>query len=1466
MRTFVETIRRVHPEFHGLESCNAMCNDSDRNVDYVVYTLDGNCMVAAFGLEDGSPAENAKILLWTVDVSEACPSEPTGKDAHCVNVTYVPAVEGLVVCLKSSDIVLVNVQDAEAEHVGCFESELYGAAWSNDREVLALVLGQQRADVQVTLMNSEFVPLVATYLTGPDAPEPEVTSVSVGWGKEETQFKGSGARAEERKAGGTNAIAERVRKDTLAKIHTTHRTQDPRAYIAWRGDDEYFAVNAVDEHEAEGKAFERHVRIFNREGQLHSLGVEVLGLEGPITWRPDGRMLAAVQRLPHRYDIIFFERNGLRHNEFSLIHTDAKSKDVKGGGHIVSQAAGSTDVWDVVSITFNESSDALGIHMQNRLQTHSLLQVWKMSNYKWDCQQEYKDVGTWCWVPNISPLRLHYCNRKDGRLTESQLAWDMLCDLGMSQVNMLKPSANVAVLDGRLIRVTPFDRCVIPPPMSRVTVDTKLVLGEGCVNYVTFDVTGRIMAALVGDTHLRVYGTTDQWETYSETLSVDLRECIDDKDVNADGQVAHVRQACLVGAPGWDAPIALAVIWSVASEDFSLSADRYLLVFALFGKQPNLTGKVRLQPGVEVRRMARAADDETSLLLQCNTGIRVIDLNQAPQDIKVVDTYPMNFHSGVVTHFAGRMRPNPIIMTLTNQGKLYCNMRSVRSDVTSFGFHDIGVLATTHAHQLVVLSPRELLLGIGTGSKLDIGRTIENGGKIVCVPGKSTMCILQMPRGNLESIHPRLMVLNRIREAIQAVRYDAAFKLMRRHRIDTNLLYDLNPEQFIAKTETVMKQLLQVQYASASSVYGFDPINLFLTALKPEDVSVTMYGDIITALIEGNSVTPASTVGHQKKGGASSKPIRKEPKSVTAICNAIREALETLGGSKHGMAIVATYARSQPPQLEEALLYIEKWRSAEADADDGEENSSRPSHEAILDFLCFLSDVNVLFDTALGMYNFDLALMVAEKSQKDPGEYLPFLKELNALPEQQKKFRIDRHLGRWTKALKTMKGCEPGFYDELVSVIKSRRLYEDAINILVGDSPDLDKRIYVAYAEALDSMKSSTGGTDEGAKLGAALYFEKAGDFTAAFECYSNALCWRDVDRLARREPELQQRHSETLRQIAVRMGERVQWIEAAQVYFVGIGMEEGLEDGVQCLVNGSHWRSAMSLCEREKRTDLISTEIRPAVEEAFESLDRYLDNSLEKIDMYTDRLEVVRRSKAEKEKREAEALRLMDADEIGGDDAEYFGDDLYSDAGSTVASSQSSRRSRSSKTSKSSTSTRSSKNRRKLERKQRSLKKGSQYEEEALMQEVSNHITECDTQRESVRDLLEIGMRLNMLPEVTQLRTKYQHILQVCDQARTAAFSNHRLPENISILPAKSGADEAFVRTAVVGFVLGPTSSPQGLLATAAQKALKQGATRSSDPDVELTDLEGEKQQPLFLPTFRPNVAWDWIPRILPK
>lgn len=41
-------------------------------------------------------------------------------------------------------------------------------------------------------------------------------------------------------------------------------------------------------------------------------------IHDPLFFRPSGNLIVSSQRLPHRHDIVFLERNGLRHGEFTL--------------------------------------------------------------------------------------------------------------------------------------------------------------------------------------------------------------------------------------------------------------------------------------------------------------------------------------------------------------------------------------------------------------------------------------------------------------------------------------------------------------------------------------------------------------------------------------------------------------------------------------------------------------------------------------------------------------------------------------------------------------------------------------------------------------------------------------------------------------------------------------------------------------------------------------------------------------------------------------------------------------------------------------------------------------------------------------------------------------------------------------------------------------------------------------------
>lgn len=91
---------------------------------------------------------------------------------------------------------------------------------------------------------------------------------------------------------------------------------------------------------------------------------------------------------------------------------------------------------------------------------------------------------------------------------------------------------------------------------------------------------------------------------------------------------------------------------------------------------------------------------------------------------------------------------------------------------------------------------------------------------VTAIPTRMSL-VLQMPRGNLETIYPRAMVLAGIRQRIEQKNYASAFATCRTQRVDMNILFDHRPEQFFENVGLFLEQVK-------------DPANidLFLSSLK----------------------------------------------------------------------------------------------------------------------------------------------------------------------------------------------------------------------------------------------------------------------------------------------------------------------------------------------------------------------------------------------------------------------------------------------------------------------------------------------------------------------------------------------------------------------------------------------------------------------------------------------------------
>lgn len=255
----------------------------------------------------------------------------------------------MITCLvlAGGDIVVVSYEPQSAkdriEIIGSVEEGITGARWSPDEDILAITT---KANT-VVFMSRSFE--VITDITMSSENLKASNHVSVGWGKKETQFKGKGAKALR-----DPTMPERIQEGVLSP-HDSGRTN-----ISWRGDGAYVAVSVV---HADAR---RLIRVYSREGVLDSVSEPVDGLEGALSWRPAGNLIAAIQRSSDHINVVFFERNGLRHGGFRL---RLSPEEVNTAGKNI-------------QLSWNNDSTVLAVILDDSVQ------LWTMGNYHWYLKQE----------------------------------------------------------------------------------------------------------------------------------------------------------------------------------------------------------------------------------------------------------------------------------------------------------------------------------------------------------------------------------------------------------------------------------------------------------------------------------------------------------------------------------------------------------------------------------------------------------------------------------------------------------------------------------------------------------------------------------------------------------------------------------------------------------------------------------------------------------------------------------------------------------------------------------------------------------------------------------------------------------------------------------------------------------------------------------------------------------------------
>ncbi|KAH0907402.1 hypothetical protein HID58_039229 [Brassica napus] len=960
--------------------------------------------------------------------------------------------------------------------------------------------------------------------------------------------------------------------------------------ISWRGDGKYFATMG---EVFESGSMHKKIKIWeNDSGALQSSSEAKDFMKGILEWMPSGAKIAAVYKKKSDDgcpSIAFFERNGLERSSFSI--------GEPGDANVAFE-----------SLKWNSASDLLAGVVSCK--THDAVRVWYFSNNHWYLKQEIRyprEAGVMVMWDPTKPTQL-ICWTLAGQVTVCNFMW----------VTAVMEDSTAFVVDNNKILVTPLSLSLMPPPMYLFSLSFSSAVKD--IAYYSRN-SKSCLAVFLSDGNLSFveFPARDTWEDLEgRDFNAEISEC-----KTALGYVTHLL---------WlDVHSLLCVSAYGSSQNKCLSSG---------SSETELHGSY-LQEVEVVCHEDHVPDQVTS------SGFGASVTSQTPLESPVMalawnpskrDSAFVEFEGGKVLSYASRSgfmetRINdnsisfpsacpwvkvaqvdagglqkPLVCGLDDMGRLYINGKSLCNNCSSFSFYsELDNEVVTH---LIILTKQDFLFIIDTedvlqGGEVALGNVYfvidgrkrdeevmsyvnvwEKGAKVIGVlNGDEAAVILKTIRGNLECIYPRKLVLSSITNALAQQRFKDALNLVRRHRIDFNVIVDLYGWQ----------AFLQSAVEFVEQVNNLNHVTEFVCAMKNEDVTETLY----------------KTFSFSKKRDKVLQAKDLSGNKVSSVLQAIRKALEEHipESPSRELCILTTLARSDPPAIEESLMRIKSVREMElqnSSSDDNSSKKSRPSAEEALKHLLWLLDSEAVFEAALGLYDLNLAAIVALNSQRDPKEFLPYLQELERMSEPLMHFNIDLKLQRFDSALKSIVSAGDEYFPDCMDLIKKNpQLFPLGLQ-LITDS-EKKQAVLEAWGDHL---------TDEKRFEDAATTYLCCFNLEKASKAYRECGDWSGVLRVGA----LMKLGKDEILKLAYELCEEVNALgkpgEAAKIALEYCGDISG---GVNLLINAREWEEALRVAFMHTEDGLVSV-VKSSALECANGLVSEFKESIEKVGKYLTR------------------------------------------------------------------------------------------------------------------------------------------------------------------------------------------------------------------------------------------------------
>ncbi|KAG2547527.1 hypothetical protein PVAP13_9KG106720 [Panicum virgatum] len=941
-----------------------------------------------------------------------------------------------------------------------------------------------------------------------------------------------------------------------------------------------------------------------------------------LDWMPSGAKVATAhdRRTEGKCPlIVFYEKNGLERSYFSIDEPAEVS---------------------IHALKWNCNSEILAALVSS--EQHDVIKIWSCRNNHWYLKHELRytkeERVKFFWDPT-KPMHL-ICWTRGGQVIIHRFAW----------TTAVSETSVALVIDGSHVLVTPLNLGLMPPPMSLFHLAFPCAVNE--VSFVPGNSKAHLAAYLSNGTLCVVeLPAPDTWEELEgNRISVD--PCCSDFTLDNCMHLAWIDTHTLIGICCYSercfsTPIGSSEtsnllhkhdpLFSINEIELVRSDDSVPGSVISSGWQARGSKKVPLQSSVI--GVSPNPAKEGSAFIQISGG-RIVEycsslnllklsaqFNEVDSDHRFPAACP--WMTAVLCHENGMVQP--FLFGLDDNSNLYMGKRLLSNNCSSFTFYSSAygttervmshLLVTTKKDLLFIVDVNEIFLKDnvvtvdshvsshprGKQSKENI-TVWEKGAKLIGVlHGDEAAVIMQTARGNLECTYPRKLVLVSIVQALAQRRFKNAMDMVRRHRIDFNIIVDYcGCDVFIKLAADFVKQVNNLSH-----------ITEFVCSMKNSNSSSKLYEAYI------------SFPDH-----SADLMVDTECNKVTSVLMAVGKALEEQmeESSSRELCVLTTLARSEPPLLEEALNRIKAIRELELLGVDDARRKLYPSAEESLKHLLWLTDTEAVFGAALGLYDLNLAAIVALNSQKDPKEFLPFLKNLECLPPAVMRYTIDLRLGRYESALRNIVSAGNEYHEDCMKLLNDNpQLFP--LGLQLFNESDKRNEILEAWGDHLSEEKCFGD---------AALIYQCCSSYQKSLKAYRACGDWKGVFTVAG----LLELQKEEITQLAHELCEEFQALgKPGDAARVALEYCSDAERGVSYYIMAREWEEALRVAYMLSRHDLVGT-VRDAALDCAASLISEYQEGLLKVGKYVARYVAVRQRRLSLAAKLQSEDRFMDVED----------------------------------------------------------------------------------------------------------------------------------------------------------------------------------------------------------------------------